>query len=419
MHWPWICTWLLLYSVSFGEVESELPPGVKKKLEVQVVPAYHAGNSLTVVRVLGPLVDRLDDQQRRAADALLQSYQLPAVEDLLLETRLALLPFEPDRRIPQPGREELRLLIRELGERIADVVDSNRPSDKQDIPGTLDRFARRFWEYKAAASQLDQAARLARYGHHLLTTVSRRGSDASRQREAAAFRQRASLLESKHQELDAAWIRLRLARLDLTHTILHRKTEYGDRLAAAFLMEADTDACRQLLEQPSIRRHDDLISAAVVAGLEERVHQLRASEPRLVITARDLFRGLEWWMRGRYGLGPEGQGLLKSELALWSPEAQLGIYLPSEPPHPTVPGDTDAEPVPRFQRRHHFVWLCEYRQIESPLSVTSGGSDALDSNGFVQMSRYYSGADPFLRRSESDRDPTNKSARHPPATDRR
>ena len=392
---------LLTNSASYGEVETSLPPGARKKLELQVVPAYRAGNSLSIVRVLGPLIDRLDGKQRSAADSLLQSYQLPALDELLLEARLALLPFEPDRRIPVPGRYELRMLVKALGERIQEVMELKLPSDKEDVPGTLDRFEKRLWEYEAAAGQLEQAAGLARYGHDLLASVSRRAGDSSHadsRRATVAFHRLVLQVEEKQHDLAASMIRMRLARLQLADTMLRKKTGYADRLAAAYLIDVDTEQCRQLAEQPAAIQQPDLLSPARWADLEERAEQLRQSEPELLTAAAYLFRGLEWWMRGRYGVGPEGQGLLKSELALWSPEAQFGIYLPSQPPHPTVPGESDAESIPKFQRRHHWIWLYEYRQV--PLSGKSAESGSLDSNAQVRMSQYYSGADQLRRTPE-------------------
>ena len=71
--------------------------------------------------------------------------------------------------------------------------------------------------------------------------------------------------------------------------------------------------------------------------------------------------GLQWWLRGRYGRGPEGFGLLKSELALASPQAQMMLYMPPETPRPNDSSTTD--PVPQYDRRHHYIWMFEYRRV--------------------------------------------------------
>ncbi|MCA9206279.1 MAG: hypothetical protein KDA59_24670, partial [Planctomycetales bacterium] len=104
-----------------------------------------------------------------------------------------------------------------------------------------------------------------------------------------------------------------------------------------------------------------------------------------------MFRqGLQWWLRGRYGRGPDGYGLLKSELALISPAAQMGIYLPNETPTPTDPANPSKTAVPEVDRRHHYIWGMEYRRVQqvSSESMTATGKSTnrwtpvpLDSRG--------------------------------------
>jgi hypothetical protein len=80
--------------------------------------------------------------------------------------------------------------------------------------------------------------------------------------------------------------------------------------------------------------------------------------------ARLLFEGIYWWSRGRYGLGSDVEGLAKSPAAMRSPEAQFTLQMPAATPKPTDPaGRISAEPVPRFERRHHYLWAWEDRRL--------------------------------------------------------
>ena len=88
----------------------------------------------------------------------------------------------------------------------------------------------------------------------------------------------------------------------------------------------------------------------------------RESAGDLVTKSRLLYHGMHWWMRGRYGLGPDGFGLLKSVAALNSPLAQFPLYMPAKTPTPTDP-TISGYSVPKFDRRHHYIWMYEYRVL--------------------------------------------------------
>jgi hypothetical protein len=67
-------------------------------------------------------------------------------------------------------------------------------------------------------------------------------------------------------------------------------------------------------------------------------------------------------------MGPDGYGLLKSPLAMQSPATLFPLFMPIETPSPADPfgGTSAAEaavPQPRFDRRHHYNWMYEYRQL--------------------------------------------------------
>jgi hypothetical protein len=99
-------------------------------------------------------------------------------------------------------------------------------------------------------------------------------------------------------------------------------------------------------------------------------HGLQTAGKDFVQKSRLLFTGLHWWFRGRYGMGTDGNGLLKSKLALTSPDAQFGLYMPREIPQPTDPRQ-GGQQVPQVDRRHHYVWQFETRTIQTSFQSVS------------------------------------------------
>ena len=70
-------------------------------------------------------------------------------------------------------------------------------------------------------------------------------------------------------------------------------------------------------------------------------------------------------MRGRYGHGPMGGGLLKKDRAKRDPRALIQLYMPAETPVPTpTVGELHGKPqIPLYGRRSHHTWAWENRQI--------------------------------------------------------
>jgi len=47
-----------------------------------------------------------------------------------------------------------------------------------------------------------------------------------------------------------------------------------------------------------------------------------------------------------------------------SADAQLWLFMPAETPQPTDPASTGRS-SPQYERRHHYVWALEDRQVAS------------------------------------------------------
>jgi hypothetical protein len=173
------------------------------------------------------------------------------------------------------------------------------------------------------------------------------------------------------------------------------------RPASASIASKDEPSKKTADAKDRAKRTDD--PAADLAAATGSVVRFRQSlnDPQLAETIREqvkrgqqlagkdfleksrlLFTGLHWWFRGRYGMGTDGNGLLKSKLALTSPDAQFGLYMPKEVPKPTDPRQGGKQ-VPSVDRRHHYIWQFETRTIQT--SFNSSTTNKLKSDNRVQQ----------------------------------
>jgi len=175
------------------------------------------------------------------------------------------------------------------------------------------------------------------------------------------------------------------SRLAYADEVLTSSQDLEERFLAAFVLDLDGEQLAAQLQLPGLFIKPDIAAAAAeqAAAMPDfsNAEQLRyAQEVRehlthgrkvagvdLLIKSRLLFTGLHWWFRGRYGAGSEGNGLLKDKLALTSPQAMFGLYVPKETPKPTDPTVYGLQ-SPQIDRRHHYLWQFETKRIATSFS---------------------------------------------------
>lgn len=249
------------------------------------------------------------------------------------------------------------------------LAEGNRhPAFEKTIPTTLDDFEKLFWSMHVFSNQMTSAGRFLHHSKDLLTTAKKfkpKKNDtldvavlktdwAARQTEMVELRQRFA-----ERDRD-----LRVGRLMLVDKVMTESKDVGERLLAALQLDMDGELLPQLLAK------DKTFPSYQTRKVNETIHHARSQAGRdFLQKARWLFTGLHWWVRGRYGMGTAGNGLLKSPAALRSPEAMFGLLMPIQTPLPTAPSERDR--VPFVDRRHHYLWQFETRQVASAYSNTS------------------------------------------------
>ena len=393
---------LLQCSVVVAATKPVLNRSIATAVQEEVVPAYRQGNPYEVLRALSPLAARLNDEQIAAVDSLLASLEVPPVGQLLVESRLTMLDQNLAGRMPKAHPREILLALHAIGEKVDQVIGEkdNHPAmvDPLPSPKDLDEYEDLFWKIHVFDNRLQTATNLANYAGKLVRAARKTNrkslDDEQRALLSTDYSKLTDRIDHLRRDLKERAIELRIKRLlDYSAGVVRNSDDFKERLKAAYVADLDGHLLTEFFRNNAGARfgRERLNDNSLVPEIEAYVKMVRESQRDLVAKSRLLFTGLYWWSKGRYGMGPDGYGLLKSEMALRSPQAHSGLYMPIETPKPTNPMDSDGYPIPEIQRRHHYIWWFEYRRIQ-PLFYRSLSTDRSGTQTPTQrtkLSRFY------------------------------
>lgn len=348
--------------------------------------AYFHGDSQAVLEKLSPVVAKANEEKIGLVDKALAEHGAPDSERLLLGARMALMQQSIDtRKLPKPGEREAVRLLKELREQVESVLTQVERSLAMDRagphPDDLEGFETLLWSLHVSENRLAAAGRLVDSMKEIARSIPRgqinKLSDDDREIVTAdhgALGERVTQTSGARQERE---MELRIGRLRVARGILEDPQLTKERFLAAFTADLDarlvTDFFEQAKKQGRSLVSDLLKDPRTVDRVAEDAARARKLAGTLTAKSQLFFEGLHWWMRGRYGLGPEVGGLAKSRAALRSAAAQFALSMPETTPKPLDPAWlTEAEGVPRFERRHHYLWAWEDRR----LYLTSDGLKA-------------------------------------------
>lgn len=249
------------------------------------------------------------------------------------------------------------------------LADGNkhRAFDKN-VPATLNDFEELFWSMHVFGNQLTSAGRFFKYSQELLPTAKKYKPRKNDNVDATILQTDWATSSAEIIELRQRFAErdrdLRVARLMLIDKVMTESKDAAERLLAALQLDMDGEFLLPLLAK------DKTFPVYQTEKVNETITHARAMAGHdFLKKSRWLFTGLHWWVRGRYGMGTAGNGLLKSPAALKSPEAMFGLLMPIHTPIPTAP--SERNPVPFVDRRHHYLWQFETRQVASAYSNTT------------------------------------------------
>ncbi len=318
---------LVLASATAWGAESAL---TKKQLQVLsegVVPAYKQGDASALLKLLSPLAAELTEPRLAAADELLATQEVPAVADLLGQSRLALVIQGAGPQLPLPKPREAALTaqgIKAVLERtLAEKARHRAFAEQLPKPATLEEYRQLFWSIHVLENQLRTAYDVARYADGLARSVPERQqtvlSDQQRETLATNWGELASQISAAQRELEEREAELRLQRLEIAAARLGEQGFTKERLLAAAALEEDGRLLLELLAQGDPAKggrsfsRKALRAPSLAETVKEQVVRGRKLGGDVVTKGQLLFAGMHWWLRplwaGAGGLGSAEIGL--------------------------------------------------------------------------------------------------------------
>lgn len=279
---------------------------------------------------------------------------------------------------PPPTVMEAFLIAKELAKSLDEEIDKLRQLDimAEPIEDPRDSLAYRdlVWEHHVHSNEVNNLKGFALQGKEMLrhTTAARaRKHDLAALDELAKydFENYAEQLTNLKEELDERVLEVRVRRVQHAVDVLDDETSnMTERFFAAYVIGVDSESLVKAIEDGVSFERPILSDPNLVEDLNDALKRGEEAAGDLIEKSRQLFAGLHWWRRGRYGMGTEAFGLLKSKAAMSDPLLRNALIMPRVTPVPTDPKNETQYSVPNYQRRHLFIWTYEDRAFTSDTS---------------------------------------------------
>lgn len=341
------------WSLSGLEIAAaELPLKTVEKITEKVVPAYRAGNHAAVWNVLNSIVQKLSDDDLAELDLALEDEDLPKAAAIFAEIHLA--PDAASKKLARPKRREAAMILRQANESIDETME------QRDFVSILDPdhepessfkdFDRAVWDAHVYRNELENAAKRAIAAgnfqrRHLASLKKLKDYDA------VDFGQKLKDVYQTRLELHERDLKLKLDRIAFSiDKLAELKPDKDDtvenahtRLWAGHSLKKDGETLLEVLELAEKKNAKpfefltELNSPKARSEARKMIKSGRKASKDLLEKSEDLFVGLHWWFRGRYGRGTHNMGLLKPKAAARNVQAQKALRMPKRPPRPTDP----------------------------------------------------------------------------------
>jgi hypothetical protein len=392
-------TLIMLLSLALGGAKPKpaahgLPAklrGIVDKIEA----AYVRGDLVETWRLVAPTISGLKPDVAELFENALAAKEIPAPGDLLVQARLKLLMENRIRALPEPSVKE-RLLVLEALEKhvrapLEQIAAQPLLSEDAPVPEKMADFDQKLAEIRELYRKLMIAAASAKYGAELaakLPALARKKlTDSEKQAIAIAEGDLGTHVEESAKALAELELETYLQRLKYGVEQLRESRLTTEKFIAAASTRRDGRVLTRALSPPpdppvkgSASKRGNKPAAPPTAppvfhraalsnpNLADDVEKLLAEAADLAGPLADRSEGfalgLEAWLRGRYGFGPDAWGLAKSAEALKRPELLQVVSMPEKlPGGADKEGRNDATVAEHPDRRHHCTWAWEDRRL--------------------------------------------------------
>ena len=355
--------------------QAELTKNQIKILETEFLPAWHSANHLGVLESMNKAVRRMNAEQLAELDSLLLKQDIPVSAQVLLEARLHLLRLNHGQKLPLPRLRELMMTMEyssgEIGNRLNESVELLNSMKQTTIGDTFETIDELLRKKEILNYQLDSAIFIGQYVVETVKKSQRFDLSSLNEEQKELFESDFSVqveeLVGARTQLAEHEIVVRINRLKHAVKVLaDNSADRKEQFLAAWAVNQDVANIRHRLEAAGDEKFSvaELNDENLVANVESIAAQgISLAGEELLTKSRLLFEGMQWWYRGRYGMGSDAMGMLKSPEAATSDEAAFALFLPNETPIATSTRGQSANSVPVIDRRHKYIWAWEYREV--------------------------------------------------------
>ena len=379
---------------------AEVPKKQLKELESVFLPAWNQGNNLMILKSLSKVVRKMSPEQIVELDEMLALQQIPNSGHVLVVARMHLMRQGRKKDVPRPGISELILTLESLDSEFesvfadADDLYKRLANEVNEVDkASFDDYEDLLWDNHVLEQKLIASISLAQYAAYMCKRNKKRFKNKLDEDQADLFdtdyEKVATELAAKRKDISEHEILVRMKRLEFANHVLRSESPLKDRYLATWALETDSRIVIETLSNTGRKFNSPLLNEPdVTEQIQTQVKTgVDQAGAKLIKKSGLLFTGLHWWKRGRYGMGSEAFGFMKSEWAVTSDAALFPLYMPEETPVPT--SYSSEEVVPEIDRRHKYIWEWEYRRVTASKSETSASKRSSKVTTVTQLSRFY------------------------------
>lgn len=370
---------LLVDATTVRQVQAAIPRNVKIELDQRLIPAYRTGHLGIVVYSGAMIVNQVGGTVNAEIDEYLAGEGIETLGVVLARSRFSLMAQNQSVK-PAVTKKELLITSPHFQTEVEKLISGElRPmimemaADAADHPKQLVEFERALWDLHVYKNDLVNLGRTAQVAARTVLLVLQNTRLSATERKALSFDFQLvqQTIEAEAQKRLTREMSLRGQRIELALSTLGDSPSLKVRLQAAFAVDQDIKIMRAFVEQ---QRKGNFAGVPVpkLGELAGAMAIARDTHQELFRSAEQLYTGLHWWLRGRYGKGIAANGLLKGEHVKKVPASGFALRMPrdrAEASDPFVVKNELASPY--VGRRHEYIWSWENGGVKMEYATRS------------------------------------------------
>lgn len=368
---------------SADDAQNGISRSLETMLERQIIPALLSNDQETfrfefselIARVTGSTAERIEVFGKRKGIDSLRVALFDAWQDTVLAGRVP-----ADFKLKLPVLMYLADGLEASTSKLVQEIERHELTTTEEITDDWRRSRRFFFDVVGFKDQIIELGKMSEYFGAGLAMYQ---NSPNAKQNVVAMLESFDANESALSELQKmVWEKeavFRLQRFNAAAKMILEPSPFEDGLVAALFLSEDTEALRSFFANSTELNEPRLKQPGLAQSIAQTINDVQNSGNHVVEKARFFSAGLNHWRRGRYGIGPVGNGLLKARAQTRRGGLPLNtnddvLRMPENPVAISqFLGEDSGE---GFERRHYFTWNLEYR----PLIKRYGTSSETDSS---------------------------------------